>query len=215
MSRHLKHIQVIGYSLLLKLLGKTGIWHVLGTRLSIVWAAALAPAIGFFGSTSTCVLVYILRTGLSLIMSPMPIMGTHYLPTLAGSLVLSSQSRILQIVIPLVCIATFAVHPVGSQSMAYTIYWFIPIIATFLPSSIVLRSLSSTFVTHAVGSTLFLYTHPTTSAYWYTLIPQVWLERLTYTLLLSASYYIIKYIIAVLNHLRRESSLCQSRSLSY
>lgn len=212
--RSVSPFNIPGYSLLLKLLGKVGVWHVLGSRVTIGLSAAFAPAIGFFSSPATCISVYIIRTGLSLLTSPMSLIGTYYLPTLAGSLVLSSQSRSLQIIMPLICIVTFALHPVGSQCMTYTLYWFIPIVATLLPSSVFLRSLSSTFVTHAVGSTIFLYTHPTTSTYWHTLIPQVWLERLIYTLLLSASYYIIKNIIAVLNHLRRESSLCQSRSLS-
>ncbi len=214
MTTFIRHSCILGYSVLLKLISRIGLWRVLGTKVSIGLAAAVAPAMGFFGSSSACLGVYLIRTGLALATSLTPLAGTLYVPTLAGSLVLSSQSRLLQIALPLICIATFALHPVGSQSMAYTLYWLIPIVVSFLPSSIFLRSLSSTFVTHAVGSTIFLYTHPTTSTYWHALLPQVWLERLIYTLILSATYYILRYSSHVINHLRSESSLCQNRSPS-
>ena len=204
---------VISYSILLKLLSRLSLWRLFGAKIG--FAAALAPAIGFFSGASTCIGVFLLRTLFSLTSSLSLLTGILYLPTLAGSLVLSTQSRILQIGIALVCMALFLLHPVGSQSWLYTLYWLIPIGISVLPkSSIFLRSLSSTFITHAVGSVLFLYTHPTTSYFWHALIAHVWLERLAYALILTVSYYVVTLSIHHINQLRFESSLCQNRSLS-
>ena len=76
----------------------------------------------------------------------------------------------MQILVPVLCMALFGLHPVGSQAFAYTLYWLIPV-TLYIMSSLVnvlprfqqftpifLQALSSTFIAHAVGSVIWLYT---------------------------------------------------------
>ncbi len=200
-----KTTYLISYAVLLRLLGKVSLFRFAG---SFGLSAALAPVIGFFSSATSCLSFYALRTGISLATSSHCVSFTYYLPTLAGSLALSSQSRLIEALIPALCIATFILHPIGASSWLYSLYWLIPIGISILPKkSIFLRSLSSTFITHAVGSVLYLYTHPTTSLYWHILLPQVWLERLAYALILTTCYY----GILLITQFNPEGSLCQNR----
>jgi hypothetical protein len=107
---------------------------------------------------------------------------------------------------------TFLAHPIGKECLLYSCYWLIPVGLSYLSEpSIFLRSLMSTFTTHAVGSTLYLYTHDTTSLFWHTLIPQVWLERLTSALVLTACYYACISIIRLIHKLHVEDAICQNR----
>ncbi len=184
-----RKISLFGLSLLLKLL----------SFVSYSLTACFTPIVGFFVKPHTCLTLFGLRTVLSLITGSF----SWYLPTLAGSLVLSSQSRVLSTMIPLLCIGLFLLHPVGSLSWQYTLYWLIPMgLSLSSQPSIFTRALISTYTTHAVGSVLWLYTHVTTPVYWHTLIAQVWFERLAYALILTGSYYVITYCI---KHLRKAS----------
>jgi hypothetical protein len=94
----------------------------------------------------------------------------------------------LGIIVPVIAIAAFWLNPVGQQVWFFALYWTIPIIAKFLPDRLFLRSLGSTFTAHAVGSVLFLYTIPSAPALWIALIPMVVVERLSFTVGISAAY---------------------------
>ena len=184
MNTAYKSSLLMGFALLLKLLG-SGL------------AAVCAPLLGFFAKPQTTLTFFGLRTALALITGHF----SCYIPTLAGSLVLSTQSRVVSVLIPLTCMGLFILHPIGSASWLYTLYWLIPIgLSTSSQPSIFTRALISTYTTHAVGSVIWLYTHVTTPVYWHTLIAQVWFERLAYAGLLTGSYYVILYSI---NYLRK------------
>lgn len=169
-----------------------------------------APALGFFGSPSSCFLLYGGRTILSFLTTLKGVPIFFHIPTLAGSLALSCP-KIVPRYVPLLCIITFLAHPVGNECLLYSCYWLIPLGLSYLSEpSIFLRSLMSTFTTHAVGSTLYLYTHETTSLFWYTLIPQVWLERLISALMLTACYYACTTTIRRARKLHLKDTPCQS-----
>lgn len=101
----------------------------------------------------------------------------------------------LGILIPAAAIMAFWLHPVGSQVWLYPLYWLIPIAAKFLPKNLFLRSLGSTFMAHAVGSVLFLYTIPTAPELWLMLIPIVAIERGLFAIGISASYVVFTNIL--------------------
>ena len=101
----------------------------------------------------------------------------------------------LCIILPLAAMAAFWLHPVGQQAWFYALYWTIPVIARFLPDTLVLRSLGSTFTAHAVGSVLFLYTIETAPALWIALIPIVAVERLSFALGISASHVLFTNVL--------------------
>lgn len=91
---------------------------------------------------------------------------------------------ILNVILPISCMVGFFLHPVGRSAFPYTLYWIIPVGIFATKSSAkhflseLMISLRITFITHAVGSILWLYTVPTTHHYWLALIPLVAIERL-------------------------------------
>jgi hypothetical protein len=101
----------------------------------------------------------------------------------------------LGIIVPVIAMLAFWLHPVGSQVWFYPLYWLIPIAAKFLPENLLLRSFGATFTAHAVGSVLFLYTIPTAPALWMMLIPIVAIERSLFALGISASYVVFTNIL--------------------
>ncbi len=172
-----KNSLLLSFALVLRFIG-TGV------------ASACAPVVGFFVRPTAAVTFFGIRTIIAFALGNL----SCYLPTLAGSLVVSTNSRLASIGIPLLCMGLFLVHPVGATSWVYSLYWLVPIGLSFISSpSIFVRALMSTYTTHAVGSVIWLYTHVTTAVYWHMLISQVWLERLAYAGLLVGSYYVIIY----------------------
>jgi hypothetical protein len=102
-------------------------------------------------------------------------------------------------VIPLIAMAFFVLHPVGSQVWFFSLYWLIPLIATF-SKRLFVRSLGSTFTAHAIGSTAFLYSIPTTPELWLTLIPVVALERFAFAIGISVSFIAFTSVLAMLEN---------------
>jgi len=91
----------------------------------------------------------------------------------------------LSVVLPLVCMLLFVLHPVGQRAFVYSFYWLIPIAAygiqMFKGRSVLLISLSSSFIMHAVGSVMWLYFVPSVPEKWIALLPVVAVERLMIT----------------------------------
>ncbi|MBN1549413.1 hypothetical protein JW872_02000 [Candidatus Babeliales bacterium] len=100
------------------------------------------------------------------------------LPGLCGALCWGTTNRIVRVGIPVGCMILFHLHPIGRMVSPYTWYWFIPIIVYGIRSTSVFGlSLANTFVSHAVGSVVWLYTMPMAAEYWWFLIPVVAVER--------------------------------------
>jgi hypothetical protein len=126
----------------------------------------------------------------------LPFLTTFGLPTLVASYVLGQgynrfQSSIIResvraalfVGLPLVGMILFFLHPVGKDALFYTAYWFIPMIVYGYQkaksgSSLVATALASTFLAHAIGSVIYLYTFSFTAHQWLSLIPVVAAERL-------------------------------------
>jgi len=90
----------------------------------------------------------------------------------------------LHLVLPMVCIAIFVTHPVGRHAWPYATYWTIPMMMWAVRniagwSGSFWIALQSTFIAHALGSIMYLFTVPMTASMWLTLIPVVAVERLT------------------------------------
>jgi len=90
----------------------------------------------------------------------------------------------------------FALHPVGGQAWVYSLYWLIPVIATFFPERLAGRALGATFTAHAVGSVAYLYMFQSTPAFWLALIPVVAVERLLFASGISVSYVALNSLLA-------------------
>lgn len=165
---------------------------MLGTKAAFFSVGhCLSPLIGFFSGVGSSFLVYSVRTLFHFIALPSLGACTYYIPTLCGTLYLATNSRLIKFLIPSSCMILFLLHPTGQESGLYTLYWIAPLILSILPiRSIFLSALASTLTTHAVGSTLWLYTHQTDVLFWHALISVVWFERLTYALSITAGYYV-------------------------
>ncbi len=98
--------------------------------------------------------------------------------------------------IPVLFFILFVIHP--SSSIFYALYWLIPIVSPFISKNLFLRSLSTTFVAHAVGSTAFIYLIKSTPEFWISLIPVVALERLTFGAGIAFSYLLFTNLLNAL-----------------
>lgn len=125
----------------------------------------------------------------------------YHVPTLIGSLYFKAQiqggtalARLLCFLAPLACMALFVSTPVGSQAWVYSAYWLIPAALALVPhKNLFLTALGSTFMTHAVGSVIFIYLTPMTASYWVALMPVVLFERCLYAAGITALYHVVQY----------------------
>ncbi|MFH1831457.1 MAG: hypothetical protein ABH827_01510 [bacterium] len=113
---------------------------------------------------------------------------------------------LVSLVLPVLCMFLFMVHPVGQQAFVYSFYWVIPVIiyvvnalglgkqggTKFSVGSIFLTALSSTFIAHAVGSVMCLYMVPMVAAQWLALIPVVALERFVFAAGSTVAYVFVR-----------------------
>lgn len=161
--------------------------YIIGSKMSFFSVTDLVgPVIGSYGLPVT-LCVFLLRSCMSY-NSIFTVMLSH-LPTLCGSLYWATHSIVIRLILPLVCIALFLVHPTGMQAYVYSFYWFIPVGVYMLGfQGVWAQAFASTFIIHAVGSVLWLYTVPMDATIWWGLIPVVALERLV-----SATGMVVAY----------------------
>lgn len=121
------------------------------------------------------------------------------LPMLFAAYYFGSKKKIASIIIPLVCIALFVLHPVGRQAWFFSLYWLIPVFAKILPKnipgSLLFCSYGATFTAHAIGGVIWLYTVPMAAEQWVALIPIVAYERFLFGLGIAGSYLVINNVL--------------------
>lgn len=179
-------MQSCGFASLVQLSSVAKMSFIVGSCAAWFSASAImAPLAGFFGGIIGCGVVLIVR------------MVFHYIifktisfkflalciPGFCASLYWATRSSIIRVVLPLACMALFIAHPVGNQAFFYSFYWFIPVVLFFVGrETLFMQALGSTFVAHAVGSVIWLYTVPMTAVTWMALIPVVALERFVFAM---------------------------------
>ncbi|TET06430.1 hypothetical protein E3J79_01970 [Candidatus Dependentiae bacterium] len=103
----------------------------------------------------------------------------HGVPGFCAALYMGSSHILIRLVLPIVCMVFFVLHPIGFQVAPYSFYWLIPVVLYFLKrKSFFLEALGATFIAHAVGSVFWLYLVPMPTVYWWALMPVVAVERL-------------------------------------
>lgn len=115
-----------------------------------------------------------------------------------------SKKRSVNVLIPLIAIIGFNLHPIGRSAWQYSLFWLIPIAAHFyrknLPDGrldLFVRSLGATFTAHAVGGLLWVWTFGLTKTLWLSLIPQVIMERTLFAAGIAISYLVISNLLNV------------------
>lgn len=173
-------------------------FYIVGSKAAFFsLSQALAPISGLFANKGSNTIIFIFRTIITLFVSKFGVLTSllYHFPTFCGALYFSSNSKLLKIAIPVLCMTIFISHPIGSQAFLYSFYWIIPMAITILNlRSILAQAIASTFTTHAVGTIIYLYTHNISAATWNSLIAIVWAERLAFALTITAVYYIVVYV---------------------
>lgn len=137
---------------------------------------------GLTGSTMVAIIGFLIRFISCGFVLPLHILAYH-IPGLFGAYYFATRSGLIRLAVPLLCMGLFLLHPVGLQSWGYAMYWWIPVIMYAIDKkSLWFDALGSTFVVHAVGSVIWIYTVESTASMWLTLIPIVALERILFTL---------------------------------
>lgn len=197
------------YSCSMQVLTAIKLSCIFGTKLAFFSLnQCLTPVMGFFAGTQQNIVIFCIRTLIALCWTGLGFCSfTYHLPTLAGTLFLTTNSRMLRVSLPLLSIILFMVHPVGAKSVLYCVYWLPPLIMSIkMPRSIFLQALASTLTTHAIGSTLWLYSHQTDPLFWHSLLSIVWLERVLFACCMTTAYYGVMYTRVRLNQLGSTSS---------
>lgn len=100
--------------------------------------------------------------------------------------------------VPALAILLFWLHPVGQQAWYFPLlFWVLPIIAAlFFAQNLFAKSLGATLTAHSVGGVLWIYSVPTTAAYWTGLIPVVAYERFLFAAGIAISFVILNALFS-------------------
>ena len=186
-----------------KISGLMKISFVVGSQ--IVWFSAsnsVLPLAGAFGGVMGSGLVFLIRQLIHLICFKTVSLSflAFCVPGLCASLYWATHHYAIRLLLPIACIGLFIIHPVGSQAFIYSLYWLIPAALYFIPKkSLFLQALGSTFIAHAVGSVIWLYTVPMAATAWIALMPIVFFERLAFALGMVIAHHLFSWIFGLID----------------
>ena len=120
----------------------------------------------------------------------------RFLPMVFAVIYFASKKKYVGVIVPLMCMFLFIVHPVGREAWIFSLYWLIPILSSLWPKRLLLlRSLGATFTAHAIGSVIWLYTVPMEAGQWLALIPVVAYERILFGMGIAGSYVVFNTVL--------------------
>ena len=171
----------------------------------MIWFSAsnaVLPLAGAFGGVAGSGLVFLLRQLIHFMFSKTISLSflAFCVPGLCASLYWATQHYTIRLLLPIVCMGLFVIHPVGAQACIYSFYWLIPVVLFFVPQrSLFLQALGSTFIAHAVGSVIWLYTVPMTATMWMALMPLVLFERTAFAIGMVIAHHGISLIFELID----------------
>jgi hypothetical protein len=124
------------------------------------------------------------------------IAAVYHIPGLCASFYWCNTQlqRAIGIILPVMCMVLFILHPVGRAAALYALLWSIPLLLSLYGARTPLqKSLVSTFIAHSIGSVIWLYTKQLAPAEWLALIPVVIIERFTFACIMTMVYYTVSY----------------------
>ena len=191
-------LKAASYAGLVKIAGLLKVSFLVGSQM--IWFSAtnsVLPLAGAFGGVMGSGLVFLARQLLHLIFFKTVSLSflAFCVPGFFASLYWSTQHYAVRLLLPIACIGLFVIHPVGAQAFVYSLYWLIPVVLYFVSKkSLFLQALGSTFIAHAVGSVIWLYTMPMTAAMWMGLMPIVLFERILFAVGMVVAHRIFSFI---------------------
>ena len=154
---------------------------IVGSWLSTFsFSSMMAPALACQFGLTGIFLYFLFKAGLLCCVSGMGFLlfFIHRLPLFCAGFVFTRRSYVFNILIPISCQILFVCHSVGMQAWPYCLYWFIPVLCFFMEDNVWIRALAGSFVAHAVGSVVWLYSVHIPAVVWLSLIPIVFCERI-------------------------------------
>ena len=122
----------------------------------------------------------------------------RFLPMLFAALYFARKGK-FNLVIPILAIIAFVIHPIGRSVWYFALFWLIPIVAYFLRDRFLLaRALGATFTAHAVGGALWIWVFALPAPVWISLIPVVAMERIFFALGICVSFVLLNNLLAYL-----------------
>lgn len=172
--------------------------NLLGANVKFTLYDFLAPSLGaFIGTVPGIIAVFATQIiNLAIHGSASINQGSliHLFPTLFAVFYFSKK-RSVNVLIPLIAIIGFNLHPIGRSAWQYSLFWLIPIAAHFYRKNLFVRSLGATFTAHAVGGLLWVWAFGLTKTLWLALIPQTLMERTLFAAGIAVSYVVISNIL--------------------
>ncbi len=216
-------LKAASYAGIAKISGLLKVSFLVGSQM--IWFSAsnsVLPLAGAFGGVMGSGLVFFLRQLVHIIFFKTISLSflAFCVPGLCASLYWASNHYAIRLLLPIACMGLFVIHPVGAQAFVYAFYWLIPIVLYFIPQkpvrsfdgaqdklrfgeggTVFLQALGSTFVAHAVGSVIWLYTMPMTAGMWIGLMPIVLCERIVFALGMVVAHRILSLIFGAIDAL--------------
>ena len=163
---------------------------------------AFAPMTGAFIGSIPAVIAILLMHSLNFFVQGAHIQdaGTiiRFFPMLFAVLYFAKKGK-LNLIIPIIAIVVFLMHPIGRSVWYFSLFWTIPIFAYFLRDRFLFaRALGATFSAHAVGGAAWIWAFALPSSVWNSLIPVVFAERLLFALGIMASYVLVNNLLYAL-----------------
>lgn len=170
--------------------------YIVGSHAAFFSASSIAmPLMGAWSSIPTIIMTFVfgfaVRIALGASLLPM---FAFWVPGLCAALYWQLPSKFYRVGLPLLCMILFLSHSTGLAAAPYAFYWFIPMLIAFRKSnSIWHHAFASTFIAHAVGSVIWMYSVPMSAAVWLALIPVVVCERVLYAAGIVIGHAVIEY----------------------
>jgi hypothetical protein len=102
----------------------------------------------------------------------------------------------LPALVSLIAIIAFVAHPIGRTVWYFSLFWTIPIVASYFKEKHLLaRALGATFTAHAIGGAAWIWAFNLPATVWQSLIPLVILERTIFTIGIASSYKLAKHLL--------------------
>lgn len=175
--------------------------RLLGSNVKFTLFDFLAPTAGAFLGTPIGIISVFLMQTLNLLLHGVNNVGVasiiRIFPTLFAVFYFSKK-RTLNIIIPIICIIAFNLHPIGRSAWQYSMFWLIPIAVHFFQKNLFVKSLGATFTAHAVGGALWVWTFGLSQQMWLALIPQTAMERTLMASGIAISFVLLKKTVGVL-----------------
>ena len=173
-----------------------------GSKAKFMVYDAFAPVAGaFIGSLPGVVAVFLMQFVNFLAHGAViEDVGTiiRFLPMLFAVLYFTRKDK-FNLIIPMLAIIAFVIHPIGRTVWYFALFWTIPIIAYFLRDKFLMaRALGATFTAHAVGGALWIWFFALPASVWISLIPVVALERSFFALGICVSFILVNNLLAFL-----------------